>query len=141
MEPRPLIRKTTLTLPLAGSDVSAGFPSPADDFLEAGLDLNEQLIRHPAASFIVRVSGNSMTRAGIFPGDLLIVDRSLQAGNGQVVIASVDGELTVKRLCLVHGVWQLVPENRHFPVITLSGDSELQIWGVVTAVIRELVRG
>lgn len=89
---------TAICCPLFMSSVEAGFPSPAEDYIEGRLDLNKHLIKHPAATFFVRVSGNSMINAGIYPGDILIVDRSLEAADKKIVIAVVDGELTVKRL-------------------------------------------
>ena len=87
-----------LSLPLAGEKIAAGFPSPADDYIDIGIDLNEQLIRHPASTFFLRVSGDSMTGAGIHDGDLLVVDRSLDAKPGRIVIAILDGAFTLKRL-------------------------------------------
>jgi DNA polymerase V len=120
-----------LALPLYLSAVSAGFPSPADDFLDRPLDLNEHLIRNPAATFFVRVSGNSMLRAGIHNGDILIVDRSLDPTPGRIVIAAVDGELTVKRLVQEGERWLLVAENDGYPAIALDEVGDSLIWGVV----------
>ena len=97
--PVPLLAKRSrLTLPLAGERVAAGFPSPADDYVEVGIDLNEQLIHHPTSTFFLRVSGDSMLGAGIHDGDLLVVDRSLDARPGRVVVAVLDGAFTLKRL-------------------------------------------
>ncbi|MFC1811015.1 LexA family protein [Patescibacteria group bacterium] len=116
--------------------VAAGFPSPADDFLEDKLDLNEKLIRHPAATFFVRVAGNSMIKAGIHSGDLLIVDRSLEPKSGNVVVAVIDGEFTVKRISKKGDQLFLVPENPRFKPIQITNDSNFQVWGVVTNVIH-----
>ncbi|MBN4076367.1 translesion error-prone DNA polymerase V autoproteolytic subunit [Gemmatimonas aurantiaca] len=129
--------------PLASATVSAGFPSPADDYLDGGLDLNELLITRPAATFFVRARGNSMSgdRSAINDGDLLIVDRSLEANNGAIVIAVVDGELTVKRLRRAHGQVELLAANPAYPAICFGPDdnnNNCEIWGVVTCVIHQL---
>ncbi|ELS32680.1 MULTISPECIES: LexA family protein [Pseudanabaena] len=125
-----------LELPLQTCAVSAGFPSPAEDYVEHRLDLNSYLVSHPAATFFVRAAGNSMIGASIHDGDLLIVDRSLEATHGDIVIAVVQGEITVKRLHLVRGEIALVPENAHYPTILINEHSDLHIWGVVTNVIH-----
>ena len=125
--------------PLFLSRIPAGFPSPADDYVEERIDLNEHLVKHPASTFFLRVQGHSMTGAGIFDHDLVVVDRSLDPVNGAVVIAVLDGELTVKRLALLpNGEVELRPENPEFPVIRLSEFQELNIWGVVTDVIHSV---
>ena len=134
---RPLAeRLSSLRLPLYASRVAAGFPSPADDHLERPIDLNEHLVRHPAATFVVRVAGDSMTNAGIRHGDLLVVDRSREPQPGSIVVAVVDGELTVKRL-RVEGrrVW-LAPENPAYRPIPVREDANLVVWGVVAHAIR-----
>jgi DNA polymerase V len=120
------------------SGVAAGFPSPADDFLEGRLDLNEKLIRHPAATFFVRVSGNSMIKAGIHSGDMLIVDRSLEPKSGSVVVAVIDGEFTVKRISRKGDRLYLMPENPRFKPIQITDNSSFQVWGVVTNVIHKV---
>ena len=99
--------------------MQAGFPSPADDYLEGALDLNEHLIRYPAATFFLRVIGDSMVGAGIHSGDLLIVDRSINPVDGRIVIAIIDGELTVKRLSQQHGKVRLISENPNYPTIKI----------------------
>ena len=124
--------------PMATEQVAAGFPSPADDYLEGQLDLNEYLVHHPAATFFVRVSGDSMIGAGIHSGDILIVDRSVEPKDKKVVIAVVDGELTVKRLMRRKGEVVLMPENDKYQPINIAGDMDLEIWGVVTNVIHPL---
>lgn len=118
--------------------VAAGFPSPADDFLEEKLDLNEKLIKHPAATFFVRVSGNSMIKAGIHSGDMLIVDRSLDAKSGSVVVAVIDGEFTVKRISFKGERLYLMPENPRFKPIEIKPESNFQVWGIVTNVIHKV---
>ena len=123
-------------LPLFAATVQAGFPSPADDYLEGTLDLNEHLIRRPAATFFLRVSGDSMTGAGIYPGDILIVDRSLPPADGRIVIAVIDGELTVKRLSRRHGRIRLLPENPRYPPIEINAEQDLRVWGVVVHAIH-----
>lgn len=125
-----------LGIPLIGRAAPAGFPSPADDYVEDHLSLDAQLIQNPAFTFFVRTRGESMVGAGIFDGDLLVVDKSLQAAPGHVVIAVVDGELAVKRLACKGGVWRLLPENPAFPPIVIREGQELEIWGVVVASIR-----
>lgn len=125
-----------LDLPLFGSKIPAGFPSPADDHLEATIDLNRQYVRHPAATFFVRVQGTSMIGAGIHNGDMLVVDRSLEAQSGSVVIAVINGELTVKRLVIKGDEVWLIPENPEFQPLQITDGMELQVWGVVAHVIH-----
>lgn len=122
--------------PLYSSHVRAGFPSPADDYIETHLDLNAHLIKHPAATFFVIAEGDSMTDAGIQSGDMLIVDKSLPAVHGKIIIAAIDGELTVKRLSRVAGCVYLLPENSKYPPIEITDEQDLVIWGVVTHVIH-----
>ena len=131
-------RKTKTARPLFLSGVSAGFPSPADDYLDRKLDLNEHLIKNPAATFFVRVAGDSMTGAGINDDDILIVDRSLEPANNNIVIAVVNGELAVKRLLKKNTCCQLVAENPHYPPLEINEDTPLEIWGVVTYAIHRL---
>lgn len=131
-------RSTENRCPLYLSTVEAGFPSPAEDYVEGSLDLNEYLIKHPAATFFVRVSGDSMINAGIFPGDILIVDRSLEPVDKKIVIAVLDGELTVKRLRYRAGIPSLEPENDNYSPIRISEEMSFEIWGVVTNVIHKV---
>ena len=128
-----------LPLPIYLANVQAGFPSPAEDYLDKTLDLNELLIAHPAATFFVRVSGDSMRGAGIFSGDVLVVDRSLEATDNKIVVALVNGEFTVKRLKVRDGRIRLVPENPAYPILELKEESDFQVWGVVTYVIHKAV--
>ncbi|RUS95847.1 umuD protein [Chroococcidiopsis cubana SAG 39.79] len=118
--------------------VVAGFPSPADDYIEAKLDLNEHLIRRPAATFFVRASGDSMQGVGIYSGDLLVVDRSLEPKDNDIIIAVVNGELTVKRLHRKGKKLLLVAANESYPSLEIDEYVEFQIWGVVTSAIRKL---
>jgi DNA polymerase V len=129
-----------LTRPLFLSLVVAGFPSPADDDLDRDLDLHELLIQHPAATYYVRLSGDSMRGAGLYDGDTLVVDRSLEPKHHDIVIAVLDGELTVKQLYRQGNLVQLRPANPRYPIITIHADQELLIWGVVTGSIRQFNR-
>ena len=122
--------------PILARAVPAGFPSPADDYIETHLDLNSHLIKHPAATFFVIAEGDSMTDAGIRSGDMLIVDKSVSAVHGKIVIAAIDGELTVKRLSRLEGRVQLLPENSRYKPIDITNEQDLVIWGVVTHVIH-----
>lgn len=128
-----------MRLPLFMSKVSAGFPSPAQDYVEQTLDLNELCIKRPAATFFVRVEGDSMIEAGIFSNDILIVDRSVRPAHGDVVVAQVNNEFTVKELQLKPRL-MLVPRNSAFSPIELADESELQVFGVVTNVLRQMTR-
>lgn len=125
-------------LPLYQFAVSAGYPSPAEDDVEERLDLNELLIKRPAATFFLRVSGSSMIKAGIHHNDILVVDRSLEAADGKIVVAALNGELTVKRLRRDGGKIWLVPENSVYKPIEVTGEADLIIWGVVTSVIHSV---
>ncbi|MGB3514985.1 MAG: translesion error-prone DNA polymerase V autoproteolytic subunit [Elainellaceae cyanobacterium] len=118
--------------------VPAGFPSPAEDYAEGPIDLNRHLIPHPAATFFVRVSGDSMIGAGIHSGDLLIVDRAVTAIHNSVIIAVLNGALTVKRLYQVGGTLRLMPENPAYPPIEIHPGTDFDVWGVVTKVIHYL---
>lgn len=125
-------------VPLFGHTIRAGFPSPADDYVADTLDLNDHLMPRKEASFLLRAKGDSMVGVGIHDGDLLVVDRSITASNGCVVIAAVDGEFTVKTLEKKRGVIRLLPANPDFHPIEFKDEQELQIWGVVTNVVHNL---
>lgn len=133
---RPPATNIPTYLPVAASSVSAGFPSPADDFTQNSIDLNEHLIKHPAATFFVRVSGNSMTGEGIHTNDLLIIDRSLEPYNNAIIIAIVDGEFTVKRLRKKGTTLYLQPENNNFRPIRIDEHTNFEVWGVVTWILH-----
>ncbi len=136
--------KTTTTPatppPLMDSTVAAGFPSPAEERVDRPLDLNELLVRKPAATFFVRARGESMIDAGIRSGDILVVDRSLEAADGSIVVASVNNEFTVKYLRTARGRASLEPANKKFKPLVFSDADELRIFGVVTAVIHRFVK-
>ncbi len=125
-------------LRLLGHRLSAGFPSPAADYAEDGLDLNEYLVRNKAATYMFTVRGDSMTGAGIENGDKVVVDRSLRPAHEDIVVALVNGEFTIKRLHQHRGTVELHAANLAYPAITFSEGSELQVWGVVVGVVRRL---
>ena len=125
-----------ILLPLVGPRVAAGFPSPADDYMEDYLDLNQLLISEKESTYLVRVKGESMINIGIFPNDILIVDRSRDPMDGDIVIAVLDGELTVKRLVIRGNRITLVAENKKFPPIVVREDQEFLVWGIVTHCIH-----
>ncbi|CAM4085046.1 MULTISPECIES: translesion error-prone DNA polymerase V autoproteolytic subunit [Lelliottia] len=125
----------TMLLPLFMERVPCGFPSPAQDYVEDSLDLNKLVIKHPSATYFVRVSGDSMIGAGISNGDLLVVDRSLSAVHGDIVIAAVAGEFTVKEL-QTYPRLQLIPHNASYSPILFEGEEELEIFGVVTFTLK-----
>ncbi|TMD90228.1 MAG: translesion error-prone DNA polymerase V autoproteolytic subunit, partial [Chloroflexi bacterium] len=119
--------------------VSCGFPSPADDYVETALDLNELVIAHPAATFYVRVSGDSMMNAAICHGDIIVVDRAREPGHNSIVVAHLDGEFTVKRLSQRDGALYLVPENPLYQPIQITDTTDFSVWGVVTYCIHKVV--
>ena len=125
-------------LPLYLAPVNAGFPSPADDYIDRKLDLHEYLVRNRAATFFLRAQGDSMIGAGIHDGDLLIVDRSVEAAHDRIVIAALDDELTVKRLIRRKGRVFLAPENPDYPEFDITEREYIHIWGVVTYVIHKV---
>lgn len=125
-------------LPLFASRVPAGFPSPAEDYAEGHLDLNEFLVEHEAATFYVRVQGHSMSGAGILDGDVIAVDRALEARHGDIVLAVIDNELTVKELFMQNGLVRLLPHHPDYAPIEIKAGQELTIWGVVKGVVRKL---
>jgi DNA polymerase V len=127
---------TRQELPVAGGAVKAGFPSPADDFLDSPLDLNRELVHNPASTFFVRVSGDSMAGDGISDGDLLVVDRSVAPYDGCIAVCYVDGEFTVKRVRLEKGCAWLMPSNPKYSPIRVDAANDFQIWGVVRHVIK-----
>lgn len=131
-------RKTKFRLPLYLNPVAAGIPAPTEDYVDDNIDLNHHLVKHPDATFLVRVVGESMKDAGIHSSDMLIVDRSIEVTNGQIVIAVVNGELTVKRIRREQNKVWLMPENKSFKPIEIDENTDLHIWGVVTNVIHAL---
>ena len=136
----PVRCEARLSLAIASfmARVAAGFPSPADDYLDRPLDFNELLIAHPAATFAVRVAGNSMEGVGIFAGDIAIVDRALTASDGSIILGTLDGEFTIKRYRKRGGGCWLEAANPAFAPIAVSEDREFEVWGVVRHTIRML---
>ncbi|MFN7038504.1 MAG: LexA family protein [Alphaproteobacteria bacterium] len=130
---------SSLKLPYYEVRVQAGFPSPADNYLENELDLNDYLIHRPASTFFIKATGNSMINAGIHQGDLLIVDRSITPKDGMIVIAHLNGEFTLKRLSINKEKITLVPENHEYKPIKITADMNFEIWGVVSNVIHKLI--
>jgi len=125
-----------IELPVAGSNISAGFPSPADDFIEDILSLDRELIRNKEATFYARVEGTSMEDANIHDGDLLVIDRSIEPQNNKVALCFIDGEFTVKRLNIKEDHILLMPENKKFSPTKVTDENEFLIWGIVTYVIK-----
>lgn len=129
--------KTKHKLPYYVSKIPAGFPSPADDYIERKLDLNEHLVLKPAATFFVQVDGDSMKDSNIVSGDILIVDRSKEDKDGKIVVAMLDGEFTVKRFKKEDKKAFLMPENDKFKPIEITEDNDFEVWGVVTYIIHQ----
>ena len=129
-----------LVVPVVGASVHAGFPSPAEDYMDTEIDLNQELIKHPISTFLLRVRGDSMINAGINDGDLLIVDRGINPEPGHVVIAVLDGAFTLKRLTRERDVSKLESANPNYPSINIEDYENVQIWGVALYSIHELTR-
>lgn len=125
-----------IPLPLFLNKVPAGFPSPAEDYIEQKLNVQELLVKRPASTFFIRVSGYSMLDAGIHDGDILVVDRSLKASTHKIIVAILDGELTIKRFEQSENTIYLHPENKAYQTITVTPDMDFEVWGVVTNVIH-----
>lgn len=130
------IAEIDLQLPYVEKGISAGFPSPADDFIDATIDLNKEFIKNPSATFYGRVKGNSMKNAGIDNGDLLIIDKSLEPKDGKIAVCYIDGEFTVKRIKLDKDCLWLVPENDLYKPIKVTADNDFTVWGMVVHVIK-----
>jgi len=129
---------TELQLAYAGAQIVAGFPSPAEDYLESGLDLNQALIKHPSATFYGRVKGKSMREAGVEDGDLLVIDKSLNYKDQALAVCCLNGEFTLKRIKKgPDGVW-LMPANRDYPPIPVDEEDDFTIWGIVTYIIKKV---
>jgi len=125
-----------LELPVVSQGISAGFPSPALDFVDLTIDLNKHIIKHPSATFYGRVKGDSMKDAGIADGDLLVIDKSLQPTSGRIAVCYIDGEFTVKRIRVTKGECWLMPANEQFKPIQITEENNFLIWGIVTHVIK-----
>lgn len=126
-----------VALPFADQGIQVGFPSPAQDYISESIDLNHELIHHPAATFYGRVSGDSMIGEGIDPGDILVIDRSIEPADGDLAVCCLDGDFTLKRISLRgNDVW-LIPSNEQFDPILVTPDSHFEVWGVVTYTIKQ----
>ena len=127
-----------LELPIIQEGINAGFPSPAMDFEQAKIDLNRYLIKRPASTFFAKVKGNSMEGAGIYEGNLLIIDKSIEPKTEQIAVCFLDGEFTVKRIRIEKDCIWLVPENEAYQAIKVTQDNNFIIWGIVTHIIRQV---
>lgn len=134
----PLDTVTHAALPFVEEGIKAGFPSPAQDLQDIGIDLNEALIEHPATTFLAKVDGDSMQEANILDGDILVIDRELTPSEGDVAICYINGEFTVKRLQRIKGTLYLVPANKEFKAIEITEGDDLTIWGIVTYCIHKV---
>lgn len=128
---------TSLPLKYADEGIKAGFPSPAQDYLEQAIDLNKELIRHPASTFYGRVIGDSMRDEGIEEGDILVIDKSLELMNDDLAVCFIDGEFTLKRVRLEPEVAWLVPSNPKYPSIKVTKENDFMVWGIVTYTIKK----
>lgn len=127
-----------LKLPYVDDGISAGFPSPALDFIDLSIDLNKHLVKHPSSTFYGRVKGDSLKDAGITNGDLLIIDKSLEPQNGKIAVCYIDGEFTAKRIKISKKEIWLIPENENYQPIRVTEENNFLIWGIVTHVIKNL---
>ncbi|MCF8369871.1 MAG: translesion error-prone DNA polymerase V autoproteolytic subunit [Bacteroidales bacterium] len=125
-------------LPLFSTQVPAGFPSPAEDFMEKRLDLNDYLVKNKASTFLVKVHGHSMKGAGIFDGDVVVVDRALEASTGKIILGVLNGEFTIKRLLKKKNKLFLAPENEDFTPVEITPETDFRVWGIVTFVLHKL---
>ncbi len=128
---------TAIELPLFETGISAGFPSPADDYIEDRIDLNAELIRNPSSTFFGRVNGDSMINAGIGDGDLIVIDKSIEPKDNSIVVCVIDGEFTVKRFRNNDGEILLVPENEKYKTIKITNENDFRVWGTVTYTIKK----
>src|SRR5574344_2729109 len=128
---------TNTELPLFQTGISAGFPSPADDYIEDRIDLNRELIRNPSSTFFGCVNGDSMINAGIGDGDLIVIDKSIEPKDGSIVVCVIDGEFTVKRFRKNNGEIFLMPENEKYKAIKITNENDFRVWGTVTYTIKK----
>lgn len=126
-----------MPLPYADEGIQAGFPSPAQDYINESIDLNNELVKHPAATFFGRVSGDSMIEEGIEEGDILVIDKSLEPINGDLAVCCVDGEFTLKRISIEKNRIKLMPSNSAYPPIVVTAENQFAIWGIVTYTIKK----
>lgn len=129
---------STVSLPFVENGISAGFPSPADDFLDISIDLNKEFVKNPSTTFYGRVKGDSMINAGLSSGDLLIIDKSLEPIDNKIAVCFIDGEFTVKRIKIEKDIVWLVAENENYKPIKVTSDNDFLIWGIVTTVIKSV---
>lgn len=137
LEIHPVDTENGLSLPYADGGIKAGFPSPAQDFMDLAIDLNKELIKHPSATFYGRVKGDSMIDAGINDGDVLIIDKSLDPRDGDMAVCFVDGEFTIKYIRIEEKAIWLVPANEQYPPIKVTEENDFMIWGIVTFSIKK----
>lgn len=137
----PASLKTSFEIPFPDTSIQAGYPSPADDYIAAPIDLNRELIAHPASTFLGRIRGDSMIDAGIYDGDLVVVDKSLNPKTGQIAVCFVNGEFTIKYIKIQKKSILLIPANKEFNPIRVTPDNDFVIWGVVTYSIRRHTQG
>jgi|UniRef100_UPI00404AD8B7 DNA polymerase V len=130
--------ESVLELPVISGGISAGFPSPALDFIDLTIDMNKHLVKHPATTFYGRVKGHSMKDAGIFDGDLLVIDKSISPTDNKIAVCYIDGEFTIKRIQIQKDCVWLIPENEAYQPIKVTADNDFIIWGMVTHVIKAL---
>ncbi len=139
-EIKPLSSSQSVSVAVMGEAIQAGFPSPAQDYADDRIDLNRELIRHPASTFCARVSGDSMRDCGIENGDLLIIDKALSPQEGSIAVCFVDGEFTLKRISVrKDGIW-LEPANPAYPALHIAEGSNFQVWGIVSFVVKDMKR-
>jgi DNA polymerase V len=130
------ISESVLELPVLSAGISAGFPSPAMDFIDLTIDMNKHLIKHPSSTFYGRVKGVSMKNVGIYDGDLLVIDKQISPSNDKIAVCYIDGEFTVKRIKIENDCVWLIPENETYQSIKVTEDNDFIIWGIVTHVIK-----
>lgn len=133
----PADASSDLALPYADNGIQAGFPSPAQDYISESIDLNRELIRHPASTFYGRVEGDSMCGEGIESGDIIVIDRSIEPDDGDLAVCCIDGDFTLKRIHLEHGRVWLIPSNEAYDPILVTPDRNFEVWGVVTYTIKQ----
>ncbi|MFN3851737.1 MAG: LexA family protein [Spirosomataceae bacterium] len=134
----PRVAEYSSIIPFAASPISAGFPSPAADYLEEGIDLNKEMVKNPDSTFVAKVVGVSMIDAGFYPGDIIVVDRSLNVANNNIAVCYIDGEFTLKRIKIEHDRVFLQPENRNYSPIFITPENDFVVWGVVTYLIKKI---
>jgi len=138
IEFHPANTQTSLSLPFASEGIRAGFPSPAQDYMDISIDLNKELVRNPAATFYGRVSGDSMKGDGLEDGDILVVDKSLEPQNGDTAVCFIDGDFTLKDIKIEKDVVWLVPANPEYQPVKVTSENDFMIWGIVTYSIRKI---